>query len=613
LTPFCSLAVAVHALLAPTAHATPSPNALPNDPSATKLVAVEDPPIFPLKDIQAGMKGNGYTVFSTRDGPEPFAFEVLGVLRSYLGPGEDLIVARLTGEKIERTGVIAGMSGSPAYIDGKLVGAVGYRFGAFTDEPIAGITPIERMLTVAAPVAGARPSPATRTSTGSMTSWGSAAPIATPIAAAGIAPAILEAFQPEFQKRGYAPVFAASGTAGNAGGKNPTRLYAGGPIAGTLVDGDIAMAGIGTVTWVKGNRFLAFGHPFLGTGASNMPISNAEIITTVSSKAGSWKMGQATAPLGRLSDDRLHAIAGDMGEAPSTMPLRVKIVTDGPRAQDDALMQQTFHVIRHPTDTPLFTAVAVAQALTARVGGERGGTVDARAKITLSTGEVVPLEFRASDDGGSLEMPIAFGLLARLGQVVEQDFAKVELSRVDLEVTGRTVVRRARVLSVDATRALVPGKEGEVRVRMQPWQGKPYEMRLPVRVPRNLPGGTWQLVAAGAGESSRVERDGGLVPQPTSFAQHVTALRDEPPPGSLSVYLVDDEGGLRVDGSAMPDLPPSLAGLLSEGGGLSGAPVEARAVRLVRSVDDGVVVGEARAKIILVPPSVAVPSEEKPK
>ena len=130
-------------------------------PPLPREIAVEDPPVFPLKDVVRGLKGHGYTVFASADGPERFEFEVLGVLRGYLGPGEDLIIAQLRGEKIERTGVIAGMSGSPAYIDGKLVGAVGYRFGNFTKDPIAGITPIERMKAVALAPSGGVRSPAT--------------------------------------------------------------------------------------------------------------------------------------------------------------------------------------------------------------------------------------------------------------------------------------------------------------------------------------------------------------------------------------------------------------------------------------------------------------------
>ena len=603
----------------PTARAATAAAPIAADPSIPAAVAREDPPIFPLKDIRAGMKGSGFTVFSTRAGPEPFEFEVLGVLRSYLGPGEDLIVARLIGKQIERTGVIAGMSGSPAYIDGKLVGAVGYRFGTFTDDPIAGITPIERMMQVAAPAPAQRPSPATARTTspgtrGALTAWGAASPIATPIAAAGFAPGVLDAFRAEFEKRGYGPVFAAAGTstASTAAEPNaaPQRFYAGGPIAGTLVDGDVAMSGIGTVTWVKGDRFLAFGHPFLGTGVSEMPISNAEILTTVSSKAGSWKMGQATTPVGRLTDDRLHAIGGTMGVFPETMPMRVHIVTEGPRAASDALANQSFRVIHHPTDTPMFAAVALANALSSRVGAERGGTVDAHATATLSTGDVVPFDLRVSDDGGALETPIAFGVLGRLTQLIEQDFRKVELTRLDIDVKGRLAVRRARVLSVDAVRVLEPGHEGEVRVRLQPWQGSPYEVRLPVRVPRSLAPGQWQLIAAGAGEASRVERDGGLVAQPMTFAQHLAAIAGEPPPGSLSVYLVDDDDELRIDGAALPDLPTSLAGLLSEGGGLSGSTIDNHAVRLVRSVDDGVIVGEARAKVVL---SVQSPAEENAK
>jgi len=148
--------------------------ALPPDPTAGGNI-VEDPPVFPLKDIKPGLHGKGYTVFDSRKGLEPFDVEILGVMEGYLGPGEDLIIAKLAGKEIERTGVIAGMSGSPVYIDGKLVGAVGYRFGQFTKDPIAGITPIERMMTAATPAPIRPKGPARSPTTGctrSRAPWG---------------------------------------------------------------------------------------------------------------------------------------------------------------------------------------------------------------------------------------------------------------------------------------------------------------------------------------------------------------------------------------------------------------------------------------------------------
>ena len=568
--------------------------ALPPDPSIGSA-AVEDPPIFPLKDIKAGQKAKGFTVFDSSKGLESFDVVILGVMKGYLGPGEDLIIAKLQGAQIERTGVIAGMSGSPVYIDGKLVGAVGYRFGQFTKDPIAGITPIERMLTAATP--SPERSPASKRTAGSMTAWGQAEPIAVPMSISGMSPAILDAFAPELQKRGYGPVSATGGSGTNPD-KPGVRFFAGGPIAGNIIEGDINMGAIGTVTWVKGDRFLAFGHPFLGSGETAMPVANAEIITTVASDAGSWKMGQPTAAVGRLSDDRLHAIAGTMGVTSPMVPLVVKMETESPRRASDAKKELRYQVFQHETDTPLFVAMAVANTLANRVAAEKsGGTVDVTIHATLTTGDTLPFTFRAADEGMGFELPVAFGVMGLLSAAIVQDFVKARVASVEVNVKSRIEVDRARIVSVDATTALMPGRKGEVRVRLQTWQGPIVEKRVAVRVPAGVPPGQYQLVAAGQGEAGRVEKDGGLVPLSTTFAGYLQNLLAAPPPGSLSVYLVADEATLRIDGQPLPDLPSSFAGLLADGGGLSGGIVEAKAARLSRIVEDGVIAGESTAKV----------------
>lgn len=585
----------------------------PIDPTVPQAVALEDPPIFPLHQVKAGLRGTGYTVFESSKGPQAFDAVILGVMRGFLGPGEDLIIARLEGKDIERTGVIAGMSGSPVYIDGKLLGAVGYRFGAFTKDAIAGITPIERMMTAAPLSASAGGARSKRTAAPSasiataLSAWGQAEPIAIPLAAAGVPPAVAAAFGPELERRGYGRITGAGGGPSVAGtavatapatSAKPVRFYAGGPISGQIVDGDLSLGAIGTVTWVKGSRFLAFGHPFLGNGETSMPVSNADIVVTVASEAGSWKMGQATAPVGQLTDDRLHAIAGTMGTSPPMVPLTVRVRGESPREAADAKKELKFRVFQHPTDTPLFVAITVASSLGQRVAAEQaGGTVDVDVKAKLSTGEQVAWPFRVADEGIGFDMPVALGVMGLLSTVTDQHFAKVELSSVEVTVTGRRDVDLARVVSVDAASALVPGKPAQVRVRLQPFHGKLIERRVEVRVPAGLPTGAYQLVAAGQTEALRAEREGGMLALATDWPSYLKNVLQAPPPGTLSLYLVRDEATPRLDGLPLPDLPASLAGVLADGGGLSGGVFEARALRLARVGGIGVVTGESTAKV----------------
>jgi hypothetical protein len=579
-----------------------TPSALAKPPPAH--VAVQDPPIFPLSQVARGVEGKGWTVFESHLGPEEFRFVVLGVLRSYLGPGEDLIIAELRGKKIERTGVISGMSGSPVYVDGKLVGAVGYRFGAFTDRPIAGITPIERMLTARSTPKLAATSPASgpprRFAT---TAWGVAEPIAIPIAVTGLSARVAAAFSDELAERGYGPLVpGASAAAVRKPKAKAEPFYASGPIAGLIVDGDLRMAGIGTVTWVKGKRFLAFGHPFLGYGSSEMPVSNAEIVTTVASEAGSWKMGQATTPVGMLTDDRLHAIAGDMGRTPRTVPVDVTLGFTGPRVKSDALDKMSFSVMRHPTDTPLFAAIALANALASRVGVEPGGTLTTRGTVKLSSGHVHRFESRLADDSAGLEVAAAIALLGELAVIVDQPYADVQIEHVSLRVEREVDVHAARILSVDADGRLAAGSEATLRVRMQPHQSAVTERTIKVRLPAGVSEGRWVLWAVDRRKAVQMEKEAGLRRQPVDLDGFLRERGERPLQGTVTLYLSEERDGLRVDGEGLPGLPPSLVGLLGEGGGQSATLLEKRILRLGTADLPGVVVGAARARVRVASP-----------
>lgn len=576
----------------------------PQIPAPPAEVAIENPPIFPLRDVKRGLTGYGYTVFNSATGPERFGFEVLGVMRSYLGPGEDLIIAKLVGERIERTGVISGMSGSPVYVDGRLVGAVGYRFGKFTKDAIAGITPIERMLTVAEPPPpsadakvrsqAARPVPAE-------TPWGVAEPVSVPVVASGLRPEIAKIFEKELKARHMWPVLPAAGGSGGKGSgqssDDPTRFYASGPIAGVLVDGDLSMAGIGTVTWVKGNRFLGFGHPFQAIGQTEMPVSNAEIVTTVASPAGSWKMGQATTPVGRLTDDRLHAIAGTMGEMPSQLPVDIVMKMAGPRREKDARFKLHFDVLRHPTDTPLFVAISIANSLGSRVGTEVGGTITLVGRATLSTGDVIAFERRAAGDGVSLDLAAAIGTLGELSSLTEHGIADVRLEKVDVTIERKEEVLLENIVSVSAADGLIAGERSTVVVRSKTWEGPVVERRLPIAVPKGLAPGRYTLVAASHVHAARIEISAGQLGQRLTLRSYLDQLQRFPPPGSLSLYLLRDDDGVVTEGRSLDGTPASLQDILEGTGGFTGKKSEATAVRLMRAQRPGVLDGRANARV----------------
>ncbi|MCP4502557.1 MAG: hypothetical protein GY822_21615 [Deltaproteobacteria bacterium] len=579
--------------------------AFAENPVAPPFANVENPPILSLNKIERGQKGIGYTVFASARGAEPFGFEILGVMRGYLGPGEDLIIAKLTGEQIERTGVISGMSGSPAYVDGKLIGAVGYRFGSFTKDAIAGITPIERMLAVA-DANPALPSPAkSAPSHAQQSPWGTAIPISTPVIQSGLHPEVIKAFEPYLKARGMWPLLPAAGASGGSkvSGKNKkmkrSRLFAGGPIAGLMVDGDVNMAGIGTVTWVHGDRFLAFGHPFQGIGTTNMPVSDAEIVTTVASEAGSWKMGQATKPVGRLTDDRLHAIAGDMGIFPKNIPVEVDLQLGGPRHQKDARKLLRYSVMQHPSDTPLYIAIALANAIESRISAELGGTLEVRGKVLLSTGDVMPIHARSSGKTSSPGLPSAISVLNHLSELTEHRFQDVSIENVKLTLSRTEEVFNDVITGVRAIDTLYPGKNAKVAVRVAQFEKAPTTQIVKISLPKGLAPGRYTLVATSSRRSRRLEREAGLLPVAATVSQHFQNISRRAGPGTLSLYLVRDNKGLFVGGRGLHSLPSSLRGILDESGGSLGRVLEVHATSLARVQRKGVLNGEARGKVIV--------------
>ncbi len=610
-----------------------APLVLQKDPSVSAAVAVEGPPIFPVAELKPGQIAQGFTVFASARGPEPFSAEILGVMRSYLGPGEDLIIARLIGQQIERTGVISGMSGSPVYIDGKLVGAVSYRLGQFTPEPIAGITPIERMLTGAVAPTSVKAAPGKRVF--GETPWGRAEPIAIPLMVSGLAPGVAEGFSALLDERGYGALMAAGSAASGPTSTpsmtttlatatvptpaattsrtqpsspasmppmTPRRFYASGPIAGLMVDGDVQLAGIGTVTWVKGDRFLAFGHPYMGTGISTMPVGNAEIVTTVASQAGSWKLGQATSVMGRLTDDRLHAIAGTMGERARTIPVDLVIDTWSPRKDADAKVALHFDVMDHPSDTPMFAAIAIANALQGRVGLEHGGTFDVIAELTTTRGDRVVLPARVADDVANPAVPTALAVLAGVTNVVQSEFADVKLASLKVRAQARADIDIARIVEASVLGSVRAGESASIAVRLQPWHQPAREERITVKVPRGLPPGTYAVVVASDGQAQRVEQEGGLLPLQRSYKDQLAQLQSRPPPGTLSVYLLREQEHVRLNGEALPGLPPSLRAVTSGAGGAWGSSIgDARATLLARTPPvPGVIVGDAKARLVVI-------------
>src|SRR5229473_266892 len=311
-----------------------------------------------LDQVQAGMQGYAYTIFAG-DQVEKFELEVIGVMPNFLGPRQSIILVQLKGPKVEHTGVVAGMSGSPVYIEGKLAGALSLKFGIFTKEPLAGVTPIEDILEVqpatdkprTEAAEAAAPTEAAAVSVGSGAAEGAAikeygvpadiaqraglgagaylAPIETPLVFSGFHPAALSRYAGEFA--GYGMVATQGGTA--APQQDDAHIQPGDMVGMVLVQGDLSIHAACTVTALVGDQVYVCGHPLFGFGAVSMPMARGRVLTTLSSELASMKIVNAGGVIGTVTEDRRTAVMGRLGPAPRMIPMDLTIAAPAGQKQ----------------------------------------------------------------------------------------------------------------------------------------------------------------------------------------------------------------------------------------------------------------------------------------
>src|SRR4029077_4519625 len=302
-----------------------------------------DPEIFPLSQVLPGMKGEGYTIFAG-DLIEKFDLVVIGVMPNFLAPKESIILVQLLGPKVEHTGVVAGMSGSPIYIDGKLVGALSLKLGQFSKEPLAGVTPIENILSLPKGQSGpgtlraettpdtAAPSPRLQARFDIPSDWSSRAglsggsfltPIDSPLVFSGFSAVAIRQFENQF---------AAYGMAATQGGSIDARpddgdIRPGDMVSAVLLEGDMSLNASCTVTAIVDGRVYVCGHPLFGFGSVQMPMARGRVLTTLSSDLESTKIVNVGGTIGSFSQDRVTAVIGSLGAAPKLIPIDMKVAT----------------------------------------------------------------------------------------------------------------------------------------------------------------------------------------------------------------------------------------------------------------------------------------------
>ena len=317
------------------ASAAGNPIALPSTPPPSVAAGV-----FPLDQVHRGLRGVAYTVFEGTQ-PEAMEVEILGILHNAIGPGQDMILARLVGAKPEYTGVVAGMSGSPVYIDGKLLGALSYRIGQFSKEPIAGITPIAQMFQVrdqpAAPAIGTSlasadhpENPAHSAASGATPVADSATvqPIETPLVFTGFSPEAIKLWQDNLPSAGLTAMSGIGG--GSSTQAQPEPIVPGSAISAVLVRGDLDISATCTVTYIDAKQLLACGHPITQYGPVAMPMTKAEVLATLASPLNAFKIINTTETVGSFTQDRQSAIGGLLGATARMIPVSVSIGRESP-------------------------------------------------------------------------------------------------------------------------------------------------------------------------------------------------------------------------------------------------------------------------------------------
>jgi hypothetical protein len=552
-----------------------------------KPAAVRDARLFPLEDVRAGMKGVGRSVFSGTE-TEEFGVEILGVLQGYPAPRQSAIIARLTGANVEKTRVFAGMSGSPVYIEGRLVGAVAFAF-PFAQEPIAGITPIKQMIDIFERNAAAPRSVSLRTYSFAKlasTDWAAElpkssvaatsllapvsagspllpfigqqmTPIATPVVFNGVTAEALARFAPQLQAGGLLPVAGAGGSSAITplGKVTEKTLLPGSSVTVQLVRGDFSLAAAGTVTWRDNDRVYAFGHPFLSLGVADMPMSESSVVTVVSNLNNSFKLSTSGQMVGTISQDRSTGIYGQLGRAPKMIPVTVEVQTSRDRAE-----KYTYEIVNDQFLTPLLLNITLYSTLGATERSLGDSTISVSGTIDVKGQPPISLERRFSSNqagaqaAGSVAMPVA--------ALLSSGFDDVEIGGIHVNITSSDERRAGTLERIALDRTEVArGETVEVQAFVRTDSGKQYVQRIPVEIPSDVPLGQLVLFVGDGGALQQASASQSFVPK--DLGQLVGAINKIKKNDRLYVKLFRITPGAVVGTDELPSLPPSVVATLN--------------------------------------------------
>jgi hypothetical protein len=559
--------------------------------SAQKPVATapSNVQLFPLEDIRPGMKGTAQTVFSGTQ-TEEFGVEVLGVLPGFPAPRQSAIIARLSGPNAEKTGVFAGMSGSPVYIDGKLVGAIAFSF-PFSKEPIAGITPIKQMIDLfnkgsenenlkpkePRPVSFAQlassewkpnlPKPAV--SSVSLLAPVAAdsplvpllgqqmTPIATPLVFSGITQDSLAMFAPQLMASGLLPVSGVGGAAAITplAPFNDKTFPSGSSISVQLVRGDYSLAAAGTVTLRDGDRIYAFGHPFLSLGSSDMPMTECSVVTVVPNTNNSFKLAVPGQMVGAIAQDRSSGIFGLLGRTPKMIPVKVNLHTSRDRKET-----YSYEIANDTFLTPLLLNITVFNTITSSERALGDSTISVKGQIKVKGQDAIQIDRRFSANNSAI---LAAGSIAApVGSLLNSGFDNVELDGITLDISSAETKYAGTLERVALDRTEVRrGEKIEIQAYVRTESGKQFVQRIPVQIPEETAPGQLLVFVGDGGALQEGSAAKSFVPQ--DLSQLVRAINTVKKSDRLYVKLFRITNGAVIGTSEMPSLPPSMVATLN--------------------------------------------------
>jgi hypothetical protein len=574
-------------------------------------------PLMPLDEIRPGMTGVGRTVFEGTDLQE-FKVGILGVLRNIQGPNRNLILARLEGGPLAKTGVAAGMSGSPVYIDGRLIGAVAYSIGAFPTEAIAGITPIAEMTDatqmpkrlptqqarIELPVSRESLTAALRRAFGQLEPFArrpgdvqvfgmpEAAgaqlgamlrPISTPLILSGFEPASVDLLAGAFGAAGFTPVVGGAVGGGQVKSLNaPERLMTGalreGDAVGvSLVGGDLEMGATGTITHIDGDRVYAFGHPFFGLGPSQFPMTRAYVYAMLPSLMSSFKISSMGDVIGTMQQDRATAIAGTLGKGPTVIPMSVTLEST---REDGVVSKRTFNytVAHDQAFTPLLAYVALANTIGAYERQFGASTFTVRSRTHIKGHDDLMLEDVFTGDNATLGAATA--VAGPVSMLLANDLEPITVSGMDITVESSETSRSVTIERVwlDEVRPRA-GRTVPLKVLTRSYRGEEKISTVPIAIPAHVSGTLSILVTDGRQLNALEQRDLRRSLQPQSVSQMIRVLNDTRRNNRIYIRLLDGQPGAVVNGEALTALPPSVLSVLEgDSNGGSYTPIRSAAV-----------------------------------